>query len=417
VWTRSAAAHAVLAAGLLALGLALSLPGARAAGVVLAAFVLVQRLSARPVDVEAQTAAQPQRLLEGDTSEVQVNVRLKARRRRAVELRLRLDPALRVLEGRPEEVVTLRPRAPLERRLRVETPIRGAYDLGALDVRTGDPFGLFESLRRTRTAAPVLVFPQRDELRDLKARAFFPKPTLGMHPVRQPGIGANFYALREYTPNDEMRLVNWKASARMGELIVSEHERETIAEATILVDARAAVDVGTIGHNPLLHGCRAAASVAAALLGGKNAVRLVVYGLQPSLHLHPGTGEGQLHRVLEALATASPAGNDPLSDVVDHFLPHLKPRSPVVLITPLLGDPTVDAAAARLLAQGSHVTVIVPSAGSSLAEREGKTERVTLLHRWTNSRVQGLRALGAHAVVWEPADRLALALERAEAGA
>ncbi|MGB1697342.1 MAG: DUF58 domain-containing protein, partial [Thermoplasmatota archaeon] len=83
--------------------------------------------------------------------------------------------------------------------------------------------------------------------------------------------------LREYTTSDPMKDVNWKASARAGELIVNQWERESISTVTFIFDHRAVTGAGSLGANPLLVQCRAAASMAEYFVGERNSVQFVTY--------------------------------------------------------------------------------------------------------------------------------------------
>jgi uncharacterized protein (DUF58 family) len=62
---------------------------------------------------------------------------------------------------------------------------------------------------------------------------------VGGTPTEMPGVGTEYYEMREYQPGDDYRNVNWKATARLGELIVAEHMKEAGGSYQLLLDARA----------------------------------------------------------------------------------------------------------------------------------------------------------------------------------
>jgi uncharacterized protein (DUF58 family) len=58
-------------------------------------------------------------------------------------------------------------------------------------------------------------------------------------PTREISKGtATFHQLRDYVPGDDMRHVDWRATARTGDLIVREHVDTTKPEVVVIVDNR-----------------------------------------------------------------------------------------------------------------------------------------------------------------------------------
>jgi len=58
---------------------------------------------------------------------------------------------------------------------------------------------------------------------------------IGLRSVGRPGTGTAFYGTREYGPGDELRYVDWKASSRLGRLVVKLFEREVFRCAALVV--------------------------------------------------------------------------------------------------------------------------------------------------------------------------------------
>ena len=52
--------------------------------------------------------------------------------------------------------------------------------------------------------------------------------------------GSEFHALREYVPGDDLRRINWKASARSDDLMVRETALEGVRRCTVVLDTSAA---------------------------------------------------------------------------------------------------------------------------------------------------------------------------------
>jgi uncharacterized protein (DUF58 family) len=101
------------------------------------------------------------------------------------------------------------------------------------------PFGF---LRKTIGAAlrqPVLVWPAQVDYQWKGATAAL----AGSQGRRTPraGTGEDLLALRKYTRGDSHRLMHWKASARLGQLMVRQFAAETLDGFVLLVNTPAAV--------------------------------------------------------------------------------------------------------------------------------------------------------------------------------
>jgi uncharacterized protein (DUF58 family) len=107
------------------------------------------------------------------------------------------------------------------------------------------------------------------------------------------------YNLRAYRTGDDLRLVHWKTSARMGDLILREQEDEDHPRIRLILDAPAPdAPVETV-EDDLSY----AASIAAHAVGLGAAVELVA----GQASVPSGTGEAHLDRILERLALYAPS--------------------------------------------------------------------------------------------------------------
>ncbi len=98
---------------------------------------------------------------------------------------------------------------------------RGVHRLPDIDLVTAFPFGLIESRRRFETRAEIVVYPRVSALRTGRLEQL----GAGMPAARSSrGEGDEFFSLREYAIGDDIRHIAWRASARLGTLLVKEWE-------------------------------------------------------------------------------------------------------------------------------------------------------------------------------------------------
>jgi uncharacterized protein (DUF58 family) len=121
---------------------------------------------------------------------------------------------------------------------RLPTSRRGLIKVGPLDLTLGDPLGLTEAKVQAAEITNLMVHPQLIELRPLVAIAGH-DPTAEQQPIRAlASSGDEFFALRPYQVGDELRRVNWRATARLDELVVRQEEKPKTGRVTVVLDRR-----------------------------------------------------------------------------------------------------------------------------------------------------------------------------------
>jgi len=115
-------------------------------------------------------------------------------------------------------------------------PSRGRFLIKDFEISTKFPFGFFRHRRRLPAReTELIVFPKFDPithaLDDLSLET-------GRLEATHRGLGQDLYAMREYRPNDDLRRVDWKATARSTQLTVREFSAEDDKRINILLDTR-----------------------------------------------------------------------------------------------------------------------------------------------------------------------------------
>jgi uncharacterized protein (DUF58 family) len=113
-------------------------------------------------------------------------------------------------------LISLRPRETTKLVYHIRGMNRGAYRIGPVTVRYADPLGLFPVNRTIREETRLIVYPRIYPVtlpmhRGLPAGNMTTTSRVYEDPTR-------YRSVREYVPGDEMRKINWKASARLGSL-------------------------------------------------------------------------------------------------------------------------------------------------------------------------------------------------------
>lgn len=178
---------------------------------------------------------------------------------------------------------------------------RGVYPLETVTLATSFPFGLFRKERDVELPGEAVVWPRHDlPLRD-------PRPAgervrrAGETYAGAAGARGEYRGLRPYRPGDDPRDVHWKTTARAGQPVVREYERDRSSALWICLDLRAP------DSDEAETALEVAASLAAAAERRGDPFALAT----ADARIGPGAGPAQLERVLDALARARFRGDAP----------------------------------------------------------------------------------------------------------
>lgn len=289
----------------------------------------------------------------------------------------------------------------------------GRHQVGPAVLRVVAGAGCYDA-RLTVDLEDIMVFPAAAAL----ARAVAPRELaapLGEHASRAVGSGVEFAGIRPYSPGDRRRDVDWRTSARHGDLFVRQYAAERAFDLVLVLDT--GTDAGEPGESTLDLTVRAATGLAQTYLRAHDRVGLVTFG-GPLRWLAPAAGPRQLYRVCEAAMTVRPDRYEREAGAVAHglenlprrMLPH---RAFVAVVTPLLDDGPLDAV--RVLRDRGFAPLVVDVLTAEPRARPGSAAALAVrawrLHR--EALTLELGSLGVPVVPWDGVGDLTGALQHA----
>lgn len=114
------------------------------------------------------------------------------------------------------------------------------------------------------------------------------------------GAGIEVKQIREYVPGDEVKYIDWQASARLGKLFIKEFQETRELTTMLLVDVSASMNFGTHGlkKEALL---QVVAILLYSALKNNDAMGMVIFGGKTLRYIPPKKGNVQLVRCLSTL--------------------------------------------------------------------------------------------------------------------
>lgn len=413
--TRRASPRLVPYGVVTALGLVGALASRRPELAALAApFALVlalAMLSDRPPRLSAWLSLPRDRVLEGDELDATLTLRATDAVAR-IETYLVLPPTIAAPVGE----------LPVSRRLlpgeteEVPLPLRclrwGSHELGDIRLRAHDALGLFAWEGRVARPHRLRVYPRPETLQRL-VPPIATQAAIGNEVARTKGDGLEFADLRPFVPGDRVRSVNWRASARRGDLVVNERHPERNADVVVFLDTF--VDARHLDASALDRAVRASSTLASHYLERRDRVGLVALG-GTLRWLELGGGLAQRYRLVDALLETEVVFTYAWKDA--NIIPArtLPPRALILAVTPLL-DPRGIGALLDLRARG-HDLVIVEVSPFDLVEPGGSEDDRLAYRLWKLRRdelVTRFTRLGVAVARWNGEESLAPRIEEVTA--
>ena len=289
---------------------------------------------------------------------------------------------LRVREVRPEilgglqppRALGIPPRAAVRDRVPV-VPLRRGRETGAgsFVIDSMGPLGLGRHRVRLPLPWDVVVYPPLVSVRLRASVADARRRDAGMKPIRRLGEGRLFESLREWVPGDDLRHIDWKATARRAKVITRQYEAERRQQVLLVLDTGRLMtaDVAA-GVARLDFAVQAALELAYAAAQHDDNVGIMTFADGVQHFVAPERGRAGVRRVMDVLAEVQPKLVEPdypgafrylaarnrkraltvlFTDVIDRFasdalvanVATLRPRHLPLAVT--LRNPELDAAA------------------------------------------------------------------------
>jgi uncharacterized protein (DUF58 family) len=191
------------------------------------------------------------------------------------------------------------------------------------------------SEKKTALLAPELM--ARVQKIQLRTNKLVSSALAGAYRSNFRGTGIEFESVRPYQPGDDVRAIDWKVTARVGDAFIKTYVEDRTLILQCLVDTSLSMDFGSREKTKR----EVAAEVCAllALVAGRNQdqVGLCLFSDQPGLHLAPKKGQHHVLRLIREVVAAPAEGTgSSLTAVLEHQMRHLKRRSLVLVVSDFL---------------------------------------------------------------------------------
>jgi uncharacterized protein (DUF58 family) len=311
----------------------------------------------------------PTRIARGANAQVQLEITSAAPFGARVHLIDDLPPELERHEAVPFDFL-LPARAAAHVTYAVTASGRGDVVVGDIHMRVLGPLGLVWREVRERRTDPVRIQPGVLEMHRYRLLGIHHRLRLaGIRNIRQRGEGHSFESLREYVRGDDPRGIDWKATARHGDLMVRQYEAERSQNVLLAIDAGRLMLQSVGDRERLDHALSAALLLADVAAVHGDRVGLFVFADRVQQFLPPR--RASIPRIADALARVQPRMVEPNYPVAFAFLARqVIRRSLIVLFTDLIDAEASESLVTHVSRSAQrHLTLAVALRNPLLAAR------------------------------------------------
>lgn len=177
----------------------------------------------------------PEKLSNGDENPIEIMVANRFRFKTSVKLIDELPVQWQIRDFKIESI--LKPSEIKKFTYRVRPTQRGEYHFGKLNVYVSTVLGLVSRKQQFASKAMVPNYPSFLQLKKYDFLAFTNKLKLfGLKKIRRIGHTLEFEQIKEYTSGDDVRNINWKATAKRNGLMVNQFQDEKSQPVYSVID-------------------------------------------------------------------------------------------------------------------------------------------------------------------------------------
>ena len=361
---------------------AASAPGGVDAWVAAALWVILCALLA-VVDVAAATSPRVLRISRDAPAKTllgaQTSVRLRIANTGSRRIRGRLRDAWQPTAGAPAERLPLE--IPPGERRDLVVPLlprrRGTLASEMVVVRSHGPLGLAGRQRAIPSRGEVRVLPPFTSRRHLPSRLARLRELDGNTSIQVRGQGTEFDSLREYVRGDDVRSIDWRATARAGTTMLRTWRPERDRHVVIVIDTGRTA-AARVGDGTRLDAAMEASLLLAALAArAGDHVHLVMFDRVTRARVTGVDGPGLLATMVEAMAGVEAQLIDTDWDAAHAQVRALTNRPALVVL--LTAQDDVDSARAflgSLPALTARTRVVVGTVTDSAGNRPDREDAV-----------------------------------------
>ncbi|SKC73163.1 DUF58 domain-containing protein [Ohtaekwangia koreensis] len=179
---------------------------------------------------------------------------------------------------------------------------RGEYSFGSVNIFVTTPVGFLSRRFKFSADALVPVYPSFIQMRKYELMAISNKLIeAGIKKIRRIGHNQEFELIKEYVSGDDIRTINWKATARRSHLMVNHFQDERSQQVYCLIDKGRVMQMPFNGMSLLDYAINASLVISNIAIKKSDKAGLITFQDKIGVMLQARKQNNQVAQILEVL--------------------------------------------------------------------------------------------------------------------
>ncbi|NND93767.1 MAG: DUF58 domain-containing protein [Flavobacteriales bacterium] len=240
-----------------------------------------------------------------------------------VQLQFRRFERPLIMEGKSER----------ETKYSVRPVNRGEYEFGDIHCLVAGPIRLFERRFTSHAKATTRTLPSIMQMKEFELKAFSRIATAdGVKKLRKLGVSYEFEQINPYVKGDDIRHINWKASAKRQELMVNRFETERSQAIYSVICKNREMKMPFNGLSLLDHAINTSLAVSNIALHKYDKIGLITFSDKIGSMLKASREKKQLKNLINALYNEKERETEANYDLLSLSLRQIAPNRSLVFL-------------------------------------------------------------------------------------
>ena len=212
---------------------------------------------------------------------------------------------------------------------------RGVYTFGFLNIYVSSKLHLFQKRYRFDNQKEVPTYPSFIQMRKYELMAIHDKLHLhGLKKIRRIGHTTEFEHIKDYVQGDDIRTINWKATAKRSQLMVNQYQDEKSQNVYLVIDKGRVMKMPFNGLTLLDYAINASLAMGNVVIKKADKAGLFTFSKKVDTKLKADRKPVQVQRFMESLyQVTTDFKESDYEKLLIQVKQHVRQRSLIILFT------------------------------------------------------------------------------------